>query len=138
MATTAPSDQPPQGDEKALPGYLSFLTTTAARQAFGVFVFILAGLCEIGGGWLVWQTIRENRPWWMALLGAIVLIVYGFVATLQPLTDFARVYAIYGAFFILMSILWGLVIDGFRPDTGDIVGAVIVFVGTAVMYFWPR
>ncbi|GIL80317.1 hypothetical protein Vretimale_12060 [Volvox reticuliferus] len=26
-------------------------------------VFILAGLAEIGGGWLVWQTVRNKKPW---------------------------------------------------------------------------
>lgn len=31
-------------------------------QAWPVAVFFLAGLCEIGGGWLVWQAVREKRP----------------------------------------------------------------------------
>ena len=26
-----------------------------------IAVFGLAGLCEIGGGWLVWQAVREVR-----------------------------------------------------------------------------
>ncbi len=24
-------------------------------------LFVLADLCEIGGGWLMWQSIREGR-----------------------------------------------------------------------------
>lgn len=31
------------------------------NQVWSVAVFLLAGLCEIGGGWLVWQAIRENK-----------------------------------------------------------------------------
>lgn len=46
-------------------------------------VFLLAGLFEISGGWLVWQTVREQRPWWWALLGSLVLVAYGFVPCLQ-------------------------------------------------------
>ena len=37
-------------------------------------LFAAAGIAEIGGSWLVWQARREGRPWWWALLGAIVLI----------------------------------------------------------------
>ena len=118
--------------------FLPFLATDTQRKVFGIFIFILAGLCEIGGGWLVWQTVRENRPWWFAFIGSFVLIGYGFVATLQPITDFARVYAIYGAFFILMSLLWGFLVDGFRPDLGDYIGATFVCVGAGIMYFWSR
>ena len=118
--------------------FLPFLETDAQRKAFGFFVFILAGFFEIGGGWLVWQTIREHRPWWMAFLGSLALAIYGFVATLQPINSFGRVYAIYGAFFILLSILWGYLVDGFKPDLGDIIGGAIVVVGTMIMFFWPN
>jgi small multidrug resistance family-3 protein len=27
-------------------------------------VFILAGLCEIGGGYLVWLWLKDDKPWW--------------------------------------------------------------------------
>lgn len=116
----------------------SFLKSDAAKKGFGFFIFFLAGLFEIGGGWLVWQTIRERRPWWMSLIGSMALVIYGFIATLQPISDFGRVYAIYGAFFIIFSFLWGFILDGFRPDTGDLVGAAIVIVGALVMFLWPN
>ena len=25
-------------------------------------LFLLAGLCKIGGGWLVWKWLRDDRP----------------------------------------------------------------------------
>ena len=31
-------------------------------KIFGLMV--LAGLAEIGGGWLVWQQVRCGKPWW--------------------------------------------------------------------------
>ena len=32
-------------------------------------LFVAAGLAEIGGGYLIWQWLREGKPWW---LGAAV------------------------------------------------------------------
>ncbi|GAX76832.1 hypothetical protein CEUSTIGMA_g4278.t1 [Chlamydomonas eustigma] len=102
-------------------------------------VFLLAGLAEIGGGWLVWQGIREGKPWYYVLSGCIVLALYGFVPTLQPPgSAFARVYAVYGGVFIVLSYLWGWALDGDRPDVGDGVGASIAIAGVAVAWFWPR
>lgn len=61
---------------------------------------------------------REHKRWWMAMLGALVLIGYGFVPTAQPVDSFGRIYAVYGGFFIILSYLWGWAVDGDRPDTG--------------------
>ncbi len=49
--------------------------------AKSVFCFLLVGFCEIAGGYLVWLWIRENKPIWYALAGAVVLIIYGVVPT---------------------------------------------------------
>ena len=75
-------------------------------------LFLLAGLAEIGGGWLVWQAVREGKPWWWAVAGSVVLVGCGFVPTLQPLSDFGRLYAVYGGIFIALSYLWGYIFDG--------------------------
>jgi small multidrug resistance family-3 protein len=59
-------------------------------------LFVLAGLCEIGGGYLVWGWMREHKPLLWALPGAAILAAYGVVAALQPIPQFGRVYAAYG------------------------------------------
>jgi small multidrug resistance family-3 protein len=102
-----------------------------------VGLFVLAGLCEIGGGWLVWKWLRDDRPGWWGLAGALVLILYGIVPTLQP-SHFGRVYAAYGGFFIVLSLLWGWAFDGDRPDRFDVLGAVVALAGVCLMYFAPR
>jgi len=101
-------------------------------------LFLAAGLAEVGGGWLVWQTLRENKAWWMALLGSLILILYGFIPTWQPIDNFGRIYAVYGGFFIVLSYLWGWVVDGVQPDVGDWVGGGIALVGVVIAWFWPR
>ena len=102
-----------------------------------VLVFILAGLCEIGGGYLVWMWLKEDKPWWYGLAGGVILALYGVIATWQP-ADFGRVYATYGGFFIVMSILWSMKFDHFSPDKYDIAGALIALLGVCIIYYAPR
>ena len=101
-------------------------------------LFVLAGLCEIGGGYLVRGWMREHRPVAWALIGALVLAAYGVVAALQPISEFGRVYAAYGGVFIALALLWGVLVDGFRPDRWDLLGASICVVGVLVMVGPPR
>ncbi len=102
-----------------------------------LFIFLLAGLCEIGGGYLVWLYLREGKPIVYALIGAIVLILYGIIPTLQP-AHFGRVYAAYGGIFIVLSLLWGWQVDKIIPDRFDIIGGFIALVGVIVIMYWPR
>ncbi|OZC84768.1 MULTISPECIES: YnfA family protein [Nocardiaceae] len=103
-----------------------------------VMLFAVAALFEIGGAWLVWQGIREHRGWLWAGAGVIALGAYGFVATLQPDANFGRILAAYGGVFVAGSLLWAMVVDGFRPDRWDITGASIALIGVAVIMYGPR
>lgn len=107
----------------------------AVAYSFGLFV--AAGLCEIGGGYLVWQWLREGKPIGVAALGAVILILYGVIPTFQP-AHFGRVYAAYGGMFIILSLLWGWALDGTRPDRFDTIGMLICLIGMAVIMYWPR
>lgn len=103
-----------------------------------IVVFIAAGCAEISGGWLVWVAVRNSKPWWWAVVGSIVLIAYGFIPTFQPTDSFGRIYAVYGGFFIVLAFLAGWLLDGDRPDIGDVVGGVVALGGVLVILFWPR
>ena len=102
-----------------------------------IFLFILAGLFEIGGGYLIWLWLREGKGIEYAGLGAILLVLYGVIPTLQT-ENFGRVYAAYGGIFIFLALLWGWKIDGVLPDRFDIIGAAIALVGVFVIMYWPR
>jgi small multidrug resistance family-3 protein len=67
-----------------------------------------AGLAEIGGGYLIWRWLREGAPWPAGLAGALILVGNGVIPTFQPSADF------------------------------DWLGAVIVALGVAVVFFSPR
>jgi len=101
-------------------------------------LFLVAGLAEISGGWLVWQTIRNGRPWYWAACGSGVLVLYGFVPCLQPIEEFGRLYAVYGGMFVAMSYGWGWGVDGMEVDLGDVIGSVVAIVGVCIALFWPR
>lgn len=100
-------------------------------------IFIFAGLCEIGGGYLVWLWLRENKPMSVGLLGFLILAFYGIIATWQP-ANFARTYATYGGVFIVMSLVWAWKFDDFIPNKFDLIGAAIALVGVMIIFFAPR
>ncbi len=88
-----------------------------------LLLFVAAAVAEIGGAWLVWQGVREHRGWLWVGAGVIALGLYGLVATLQPDATFGRILAAYGGVFVAGSLVWGMAVDGFRPDRYDVVGA---------------
>lgn len=101
-------------------------------------LFLVAGLAEIGGGYLVWLWLRESKPIWFGILGGIILVIYGIIPTLQKFPNFGRVYAAYGGVFIFLAVLWGWLIDHKVPDGWDWLGTVICLVGISVILWAPR
>ena len=108
-----------------------------AKLAKSNGLFVAAGLCEIGGGYLVWQWWRNGASWGLAVIGALVLFLYGIIPTYQE-AHFGRVYAAYGGWFVVLSLLWGWGIDRIAPDRFDVIGGAICLAGVAVIMYWPR
>jgi small multidrug resistance family-3 protein len=100
-------------------------------------LFILAGLLEIGGGYLVWQWWRSGAPLIAGIAGAALLVIYGVVPTYQP-AHFGRVYAAYGGWFVVLSLLWGWAVDRVVPDRFDVAGGLICLIGVGIIMYWPR
>lgn len=103
-----------------------------------ILLFVVAALAEIGGAWLIWQGVREHRGLLWVGAGVLALGLYGFVATLQPDANFGRILAAYGGIFVAGSLAWAMVVNKFRPDRWDIMGAVICLIGVAVIMYAPR
>jgi small multidrug resistance family-3 protein len=99
---------------------------------------VIAAVFEIGGAWLVWQGWREHRGLWWIAGGFLALGTYGLVACLQPSSQFGRILAAYGGIFVVGSIAWGVIVDKFRPDRFDIIGAGICLIGVMVIMFAPH
>jgi small multidrug resistance family-3 protein len=103
-----------------------------------IVLFVAAAIAEIGGAWLVWQGVREHRGVAFIGAGVVALGIYGFVATLQPDANFGRILAAYGGVFVAGSLIWGRVVDGYRPDRFDLTGAAICLFGVGVIMYAPR
>lgn len=103
-----------------------------------ILLFLAAAVFEIGGAWLVWQGVREHRGWVWIGAGVVALGAYGFFASLQPDAHFGRILAAYGGVFVAGSLVWGMVVDGFRPDRWDVAGALLCLAGVAVIMYAPR
>ncbi|MET0863688.1 MAG: YnfA family protein [Nakamurella sp.] len=106
--------------------------------AKSILLFVVAAVAEIGGAWLIWQGVREHRGLLFIGAGVVALGLYGFVATLQPDANFGRILAAYGGVFVVGSLAWGMVVDKFRPDRWDVIGAVVCLVGVATIMYGPR
>ena len=128
----------PADDAANVQNAASSFAWTPLTITYSIILFVAAGLLEVGGGWLVWQTVREDKNWIYAASGVVALIGYGFVPCLQPTSDFGRVYAVYGGFFIVLAFAWAKQFDGYSPDLGDLIGAAIALSGVLVIMLWPR
>jgi small multidrug resistance family-3 protein len=100
-------------------------------------LFFVAALLEIGGGYLVWQWIREKKGILIGLTGGIILFLYSIISTFQP-SHFGRTYAAYGGIFIISSIVWGLIVDKKKPDRFEVIGSLIAICGAIIIFYTPR
>lgn len=85
----------------------------------------------------MWLWLRNDMSWVFGAIGGFVLFLYGIVPTFQS-SHFHRIYAAYGGVFIVMSILWGWLIDGVQPDRYDVIGTVIAVIGVVIIFYIPR
>jgi small multidrug resistance family-3 protein len=76
-----------------------------ATMIIAINLFILAGLAEIGGGYLIWLWLRESKPLWYGIVGSLILVAYGIIPTLQRFPTFGRVYAAYGGVVVILAVL---------------------------------
>jgi len=100
-------------------------------------IFFFAALLEIGGGYLIWRWLKNHQGKIIGLIGGLILFSYAIIMTLQP-ENFGKVYATYGGIFVVSSLLWGYWIDKKKPDRFEIFGSIVVLIGIAIMFYFPR
>lgn len=110
---------------------------TVSEIARPVGLCILAGLREIGGGFLVWRWWREGVSVAGGFAGACALVLYGVVPTHRP-AHFGRVYAACSGWFVVLPLLWGWAVGRMPPDRYDLAGAAPCLLGVALSMHAPR
>jgi len=91
------------------------MNNSLTKISTSLLCFFLAGLCEIGGGYLVWLWLREDFSWILGAIGGFVLFLYGIVPTLQK-SHFHRIYAAYGGVFIQILVFWVILVRLYNYD----------------------
>jgi small multidrug resistance family-3 protein len=109
-----------------------------AMSVRSIALFVAAAVAEIGGAYMVWVGLREGRGLGAVAVGAVALALYGLIAAQQSSNEFGRVLAAYGGVFVVGSLLWGVVFDGFKPDRLDLAGAAVCLIGIGMIMCVPR
>ena len=105
----------------------------------GSFAFYLgAAGAEIGGCFAFWAWLRLGRSVFSVLPGMISLALFAYLLTRIDAAFAGRAYAAYGGVYITTSLLWLWIVEGARPDRWDLLGAVVCFLGAAIILFGPR
>ena len=103
-----------------------------------IALFVAAAIAEIGGAYLVWQAVREGRPWWLAALGGLLLFAYGFAASYQPDPHFGRIPAAYGGIFVAGSLAWWDRLRRLPPRPLGPHRQHLCLIGVTVIMYSPR
>ncbi|HTU14499.1 MAG TPA: YnfA family protein [Solirubrobacterales bacterium] len=103
-----------------------------------ILLFAAAAIAEIGGAYLVWIGVKDDKGALVVALGVLSLGLYGVIAALQPEASFGRVLAAYGGVFIIGSLVWAMLFDGFKPDRFDLGGAFVCLIGVSLIMYAPR
>ena len=103
-----------------------------------IAIYAAAAMAEIAGCFAFWGWLRLGKPWWWAIGGVASLVAFAWLLTLVP-TEFAgRAFAVYGGIYILGTLAWMRVVEGFHPDRWDIIGAGVSVLGAAIILWGPR
>jgi small multidrug resistance family-3 protein len=100
-------------------------------------LFVATAVAEILGCYLPFLWLRRAGSPWLLIPAAVSLGVFAWLLTLHP-TAAGRVYAAYGGIYVLVAIFWLWLVDGVRPSTWDILGALVCVLGMAIIMFSPR
>ncbi len=101
-------------------------------------VYLGAAIAEIAGCFAFWAWLRLGRSIFWVMPGMISLALFAYLLTRIDAAFAGRAYAAYGGVYIATSLLWLWIVEGARPDRWDLLGAVVCFLGAAIILFGPR
>lgn len=100
-------------------------------------LFFVTALAEIVGCYVPYLWLRKGAPVWVLLPAAASLALFVWLLSLHPAAA-GRVYAAYGGIYVATAIAWLWAVEGLRPTTWDVVGALVAISGMAIIMFAPR
>lgn len=100
-------------------------------------LFLVTAIAEIVGCYLPYLWLKQGKSAWLLLPAGLSLTLFAWLLTLHP-TASGRIYAAYGGVYIFTANFWLWLVDGIRPSSWDIVGALVALGGMAIIMFGPR
>lgn len=100
--------------------------------------YAAAALAEIAGCFAVWAWMRLGASALWLLPGLMALAVFAWLLTFAPSGFAGRAFAAYGGVYIAASVVWLWTIEGQRPDSWDMSGALLCVIGAGIILFAPR
>jgi small multidrug resistance family-3 protein len=100
-------------------------------------LFVLTAVAEVVGCYLPYLWLREGRSPLLLVPAAVSLAAFAWLLTLHP-TGAARTYAAYGGVYIAVALGWLWAVEGERPTSWDLVGALVALSGMAIIMLAPR
>ncbi len=101
-------------------------------------IFLLAAVAEIAGCFAFWAWLRQGRPMLWIVPGIALLILFAWALTRIDAPFAGRAYAAYGGVYVVTSLGWLWVVEGFRPDRWDVAGAALCLLGGLIIIASPR
>lgn len=101
-------------------------------------IYAAAAVAEIGGCYAFWAWLRLGKPALWAVAGVGLLIAFAWLLTLVEVQHAGRAYAVYGGVYIVATLVWLSVVEGFAPDRWDVIGGAVALAGAAIILWGPR
>lgn len=102
-----------------------------------IALFMITAIAEIIGCYLPYLWLKQDKSIWLLIPAVISLALFAWLLSLHP-TAAGRVYAAYGGVYIFVALFWLWLVDGIKPTSWDIAGALIALIGMAIIMFAPR
>ncbi len=100
-------------------------------------LFTITAVAEIVGCYLPYLWLRQGKPAWLLIPGAVSLAVFAWLLSLHPAAA-GRTYAAYGGVYVTVAIFWLWWADGVQPDRWDLIGVSVTLVGMSIIAFGPH
>lgn len=101
-----------------------------------IALFLITAVAEIVGCYLPYLWLKQGKSAWLLFPAALSLALFAWLLSLHP-TAAGRVYAAYGGVYVFVALFWLWAVDGVRPSSWDIAGALVAVVGMAIIMFAP-
>ena len=97
-----------------------------------LILFVVTAISEIVGCYLFYAWLRKDGAWYMLPASLVALIAFAWLLTLHPVAS-GRVYAAYGAVYVVVSVLWLNWVDRGSLSALECAGLALALAGMGLM-----